>query len=79
MADAGVAQLADVYDYVVPCFPPKFEIFKATQRLFHLQFAAMMDWLGVNADAMANADILHIVKCAWRFHSRTWACVRWAQ
>lgn len=55
-------ELAEIYDYVEPCFPPTFKIFPTIWARYHLQFASMLDALGLRASNISNRDILSIVK-----------------
>lgn len=62
-ADEFVAQLADVYDYVAPCFPPSYRIFGAVVGEYHRQLGSMLDFVGLCGDNLANSDILKVM--AW--------------
>ncbi len=57
-AHAFVEQLADIYDFVSPCFPPKYDMFKVIFRKYHEHMAFMLDCVGACAESLANADIL---------------------
>lgn len=54
-------ELAQIYDYVEPCFPPSFKMFPTLWSRYHLQFASMLDSLGLKANNISNRDILSIV------------------
>ncbi len=56
-------QLAEVYDHVRPCFPPHYRIFSAICAEYHRQLGSMVDYVGLCASNLANADILKVV--AW--------------
>lgn len=58
-----VMQLADIYDYVSPCFPEKYHIFHVIWRQYHENLAFMMDCMGACAQQLANGDILKVL--AW--------------
>lgn len=60
-ADGFVAQLAEVYDYVVPCFPPHYAIFDTVWGHYHRQLGSMIDFVGLCVDNLANSDILKVV------------------
>ena len=51
-------QLADIYDFVSPCFPPKYDMFRVIFRKYHEHMAFMLDCVGACAESLANADIL---------------------
>ena len=53
-------QLADIYDYVSPCFPEKYRIFHVIWRQYHENLAFMMDCMGACAQQLANGDILKV-------------------
>ena len=55
-----VAQLADIYDYVSPCFPEKYKIFHVIWKQYHEHLAFMLDCVGACAEQLANADILKV-------------------
>ncbi len=57
-AHAFVEQLADIYDFVSPCFPPKYDMFRVIFRKYHEHMAFMLDCVGACAESLANADIL---------------------
>eukprot|EP00873_Tetraselmis_striata_P017379 jgi/Tetstr1/437643/TSEL_026310.t1 len=60
-ADERLAELADVYDYVLPCFPPEYAVFGDIWQAYHRQFGAMLNMIGSLADALSNADILKVL------------------
>ncbi len=53
-----MVQLADIYDYVTPCFPEKYRIFRTVFREFHQHLSYMLDCMGACAEQLANSDIL---------------------
>ena len=55
-----VSQLADIYDYVSPCFPEKYSIFHVIWKQYHEHLAFMLDCIGACAEQLANADILKV-------------------
>ena len=54
-------QLADIYDYVSPCFPEKYHIFRVIFREYHQHLAFMLDSIAACAQELANSDILKVV------------------
>lgn len=54
------AQLAPIYDHVAPCFPPEYRIFGVVCSEHHRQLSSMIDFIGLCADNLANADILKV-------------------
>ena len=61
-AHSFVSQLADIYDYVSPCFPEKYGIFRVIWQQYHEHLAFMLDCVGACAEQLANADILKVQK-----------------
>lgn len=55
-----VAQLADIYDFVSPCFPEKYGIFHVIWKQYHEHLAFMLDCMAACAEQLANADILKV-------------------
>lgn len=53
-----VVQLADIYDYVSPCFPEKYQIFNVIWQEYHQSMAFMLDCVGACSEQLANGDIL---------------------
>ena len=53
-----VVQLADIYDYVSPCFPEKYQIFSVIWQEYHQSMAFMLDCVGACSEQLANGDIL---------------------
>lgn len=72
-----MVQLADIYDYVTPCFPEKYRIFKVIFKEYHQHLSYMLDCIGACAEQLANSDIL---KVTLQHHSPIPICVwtRWA-
>ncbi|KAK9827315.1 hypothetical protein WJX81_003676 [Elliptochloris bilobata] len=56
-----VVQLADIYDFVSPCFPEKYAIFRVIFAEYHQHLAFMLDCIGACAQQLANSDILKIM------------------
>ena len=61
-ADAFVVQLADIYDFVTPCFPPDYHIFGVVCAEYHRQLGSMVDFVGLCAENLANSDILKVMQ-----------------
>ncbi len=55
-----VVQLADIFDYVTPCFPEKYGIFKVIFKEYHQHLSFMLDCIGCCAEQLANSDILKV-------------------
>lgn len=55
-----VAQLADIYDFVLPCFPEKYGIFQIIWKQYHEHLAFMLDCMAACAQHLANADIFKV-------------------
>lgn len=55
-----VLQLADIYDFVSPCFPERYNIFHVIWKQYHEHLAFMLDCVGACAEQLANADILKV-------------------
>lgn len=53
-----LVQLAPIYDHVAPCFPPNYRIFGVICAEHHRQLSSMIDFIGLCAENLANADIL---------------------
>ena len=58
-----MVQLADIFDYVTPCFPEKYGIFKVIFKEYHQHLSFMLDCIGCCAEQLANSDILKVVHC----------------
>ena len=56
-------QLADIFDYVTPCFPEKYGIFKVIFKEYHQHLSFMLDCIGCCAEQLANSDILKVIYC----------------
>ena len=59
-----VVQLADIFDYVTPCFPEKYGIFKVIFKEYHQHLSFMLDCIGCCSEQLANSDILKVRQCA---------------
>lgn len=67
VADNLVGDLPLIYDKVAPCFPPSYDIFKTLWSRYHVQFAVLVDTLGLKADQLSNRDILGVVGWVERY------------
>eukprot|EP00899_Mesostigma_viride_P002764 jgi/Mesvir1/12489/Mv08103-RA.2 len=65
-----LGQLIDVYDYVVPCFPPRFELFGIVALSFHMHFAAMLKSFSDRAEDLSNTDILKVMNWVGYYQNR---------
>ncbi|GFR49228.1 hypothetical protein Agub_g11227 [Astrephomene gubernaculifera] len=55
-------ELAAVYDYVSPCFPPSYDIFNRLFQAYHVQLAAVVDVLGHGAaEEMSTRGALRVM------------------
>lgn len=55
-----VVQLADIFDYVTPCFPEKYDIFRVIFKEYHQHLSFMLDCIGCCSEQLANSDILKV-------------------
>jgi len=56
------ADLADAYDYVAPCFPPKYNIFETLFFMYHLQVAIVIDAIGCKAKSLSTKGALRVME-----------------
>ncbi|MEW5306963.1 MAG: hypothetical protein WDW36_009390 [Sanguina aurantia] len=64
---ARLDELAAVYDYVAPCFPPAYTVFENVSQTYHVHFAIVIDVLGRRATTLSNKGSLRVMEWVQKY------------
>jgi len=62
VASALEADLPQVFDYAVPCFPPSYTIFDRVFQYYHVRFAGAVDTVGRRAGQLSTKTLLILMQ-----------------
>lgn len=62
VASALEADLPQVFDYAVPCFPPSYNIFDRVFQYYHVRFAGAVDTVGRRAGQLSTKTLLILMQ-----------------
>lgn len=63
-------RLAAAYDFVLPCFPPRHNIFDTIFQLHHVQVATVIDTIGQRANSLSTQGALRIMEFVRKYMCR---------